>query len=65
MLLSSGDIICYEVVVQLWKSPSFSGVLWAGFLFVQLEFGSAFAIDNLLLLEAVVEERCQTNVSAW
>lgn len=65
MLLSSGNTICYEVVGQLWKSPGFSGVLWGGFLFVQLEFGAAFAIGYLLLLEEVVEERCQTNVLAW
>lgn len=28
--------ICYEVEVQLWKSPGFPSVLWGGFLFVQL-----------------------------
>lgn len=53
--------ICYKVV-QLWKSPGFSGVLWRGFLFVQLDFGADFTIGHLLLLEAVEEERCQTNV---
>lgn len=53
--------ICYEVV-QLWKSPGFSGVTWGGFIFVQLEFGADFTIDHLLLLEAIAEERCQTNV---
>lgn len=53
--------ICYEVV-QLWKSPGLSGVTWGGFLFVQLEFGADFTIGHLLLLEAIAEERCQTNV---
>lgn len=48
--------------MQLWKSPGFSGVLWRDFLFVQLKFGADFTIGHLLLLEAIVEERCQTNV---
>lgn len=32
------------------------------FLFVQLKFGADFTIGRLLLPEAIVEERCQTNV---
>lgn len=65
MLLSLEDIVCSEVVIQLWKSPGFSGVLWGGFLFVRLEFSAAFAIGHSLLLEAVAEERCQTNILGW
>lgn len=47
---------CYKVV-QLWKSPSFSGVLWRGFLFVQLEFGADFPSGHLLLLETIAEAK--------
>lgn len=67
MLLRPEDILrglAVKVVVQLWKSPGFSGVLWGGFLLVQLEFGAAFAVGCSLLPEAIAEERCQINVLA-
>lgn len=48
--------------MQLRIFPDFSGVLWRGFLSVHLEFGADFTIGHLLLLEAIEEERCQTNV---
>lgn len=61
MLLCSEDIFkgFIRKLLCSWGNP-FSGVLWGGFWFVQLEFRTAFATDCLFLLEAIPGGKYQT-----